>query len=398
MLGHMSITTSELKAKGKDFVSSQFPELFSLLEEIVNINSHCSNVAGVNQVQEIVAKELSACGMSIEYFEMENQPKALIAKSTACKDSNLVLSIHADTVYLPNSDFNKLEDAGDRFIGPGTFDLKGSIVTMIAVIRTIKHLDLLDKLPICVLITPDEEVMSTVCQAVIAKEASKIAVAVIMELARENDNILIDRYGVGSYKLTVTGKSAHSGNGFDKGANAFVQLGYTASKIWALSDVDKYTFNVTNPESLEQLNIVPDYAKCEFDLRLASMSYIPEIDEHMKKLEQDILVPGTTVKIERTTLKAPVEETEESIVLLNSLLKCAHEAGFKSTRSATSRGASDGNIFAEHGITTADGLGPSGGNAHEAGEEWVAKSSFVPKAETLVYWFIDQHENPQFHK
>ena len=393
-----SSRASDQKVQAKEYVNSQFPDLFKLLKEIVNINTHCSNVEGVNKVQDIIAKELKDCGMNIEYFEMEGRPKALIAKSPACKQKNLVLSLHADTVYFPDSDFTTLEDAGDRFIGPGVYDLKGSIITMIAVIRTIKQLDLLDKLPICVLITPDEEVVSTVGQKVIAKLAPEIAVAVVMEFARENNNILIDRYGVGTYKITVKGKSAHSGNGFDKGANAFAQLGYTASKLWALSDISKYTFNVTNPKCGEQLNIIPDYASCESDLRLASMSYLPEIEEHIKKLEQDIIVPGTTVSIEQVRLEAPVEETEESLVLLDSLLKCAHEAGFKSTRSETSRGASDGNIFAAHGITTADGLGPSGGKPHVAGEEWVDKSSFAPKAETLVYWFIDQYENPLFHK
>ncbi|MCB0318224.1 MAG: M20/M25/M40 family metallo-hydrolase [Bdellovibrionales bacterium] len=390
----MTIEPSKLKAQGEEFVNTQFPELFQLLEKIVLINSHCTNISGVNAVQDIIATELRNCGMQIEFFEKDNQPKALIARSPACAGNNIVLSLHADTVYFPKSKFNWFKDEGDRFVGPGVFDLKGAIVTMLGVIRALKNLNLLEKLPICVLITPDEESDSVVGEAVIDSIKDEINCAIVMELARENDNILIDRYGIGYYDISVTGRADHSGNGFDKGANAFVQLCHTVTRIFALSDVNKYTFNLTNPNSGEQLNVIPDFASCRSDLRLSSISYLPEIDQKIKEIEEDIIIPGTRVSIKRSKLTHPVEATTESLILLDSLLKSAHEAGFSSTRSATSRGASDENIFASHGITTADGLGPSGGKAHIENEEWVDKSSFVPKVLTLVYWFIDRLENP----
>ncbi|MEZ4753929.1 MAG: M20/M25/M40 family metallo-hydrolase [Bdellovibrionota bacterium] len=385
-----------LKAQAKAFIKEQIPDLFTFLEQIVNINSHCTNLAGVNQVQSIIATELVELGMTTEFFEIEGQPKALIARSPGCKNKNIYFSLHSDTVYLPDTDFLKLEDHGDRFIGPGALDLKGALAQMLGVMRTAKHLGILNKLPIAVLITPDEESTSTVGKAVIEQLAPEIKAALIMEFARENDNILIDRFGIGEYEIEVIGKSAHSGNGFQDGANAFVQLGYTAAKLWALSDVSKYTFNPTNPKSGIQLNVIPDYASCTSDLRISSMSYMPEIEEHFRKLEQDIIVPGTKVSIKELRLSHPVEETAEAKELLASLIIASHEAGLKSQRSKTSRGASDGNIFASFKIPTCDGLGLSGGNAHEAGKEWVSKASMQPKIEALVYWLINELENPQF--
>jgi glutamate carboxypeptidase len=61
----------------------------------------------------------------------------------------------------------------------------------------------------------------------------------------------------------------------------------------------------------------------------------------------------------------------------------AHELGFDIEDVATG-GGSDGNYTAGLGTPTLDGLGPIGGKAHNAMEEWMNVDSVVPRAAMLA--------------
>jgi glutamate carboxypeptidase len=50
----------------------------------------------------------------------------------------------------------------------------------------------------------------------------------------------------------------------------------------------------------------------------------------------------------------------------------------------TTGGASDGNNTAALGVPTLDGLGPVGGRAHNAAEEYLVVDSIVPRAAMLT--------------
>jgi glutamate carboxypeptidase len=47
-------------------------------------------------------------------------------------------------------------------------------------------------------------------------------------------------------------------------------------------------------------------------------------------------------------------------------------------------GGSDGNYTASMGVPTLDGLGPVGGNGHNAQEEWTDAESIVPRTAMLA--------------
>src|SRR4051812_7292562 len=100
-----------------------------LLERVVNINSGTQNFPGVRQVAFVLRMQLDSLGFETFWVEGEPWKRAghLVAKRPGKKNAPKVLLIgHLDTVFEPNSPFQKVEKVNDStWKGPGIIDMKG---------------------------------------------------------------------------------------------------------------------------------------------------------------------------------------------------------------------------------------------------------------------------------
>src|SRR6185437_8502345 len=107
-------------------------ERVRLLKELTEINSGSGNVAGVNAVQDVVARELKKLGLSVSFEEHPRRQSGKfvigILKRGNGPFANLVT--HADTVFEPDSGFERfiLDEKSGIARGPGVIDDKGGIV------------------------------------------------------------------------------------------------------------------------------------------------------------------------------------------------------------------------------------------------------------------------------
>jgi glutamate carboxypeptidase len=95
------------------------------------------------------------------------------------------------------------------------------------------------------------------------------------------------------------------------------------------------------------------------------------------------MVPGTTVELSGGLMNPPMEKTYAVARLVALAKNAARETGFEIEDVATG-GGSDGNYTASFGTPTLDGLGPMGGKAHNAQEEYLVLDSIVPRAVMLA--------------
>src|SRR3954466_320580 len=101
-------------------------DALALLEKAVNINSGTHNFAGVRAVGDLFRKELDALGFKTTWVEGASFKRAghLVADHPG-KGPRIILVGHLDTVFEPDSPFQKFQRVGDSTAkGPRLIDIK----------------------------------------------------------------------------------------------------------------------------------------------------------------------------------------------------------------------------------------------------------------------------------
>lgn len=377
----------------------------ALLEKLVNQNSGSLNIDGVTRVGQMVRAELEPLGFKVEWIDMRETGRAghLVATHTGDgKGKRLLLIGHLDTVFEPESPFQKFVRNGTRASGPGIGDDKGGVVVIIAALRAMQAAGTLKGADIKIVLTGDEERTGKPLE--IARRdliaAGKWAdVALEYEnLAREDggDKGTIARRSSASWTLTATGKTGHSSGvfGASLGYGAAYELVRVLDEFRRTLPERNLTFNIGvmaagTPATLAsnnyqmsasgKTNIVAEQAVARGDLRALT----PEQEAKTRAAMQAIVaksLPGTSAKIEFEESYPPMAPTAGNRALLVKLNAVNRDMKLPemTEMDPAKRGAAD-SAFVAADVDTLAGLGVAGGGAHAEGE-WVDLTSIPLQA------------------
>ncbi|WP_332817841.1 M20/M25/M40 family metallo-hydrolase [Sphingopyxis sp.] len=211
-------------------VEAEQPRSLALLEKLVNQNSGSLNLEGVEKVGQMMRAELEPLGFKVEWKPMTDTGRAghLIATHAGKPDTKrLLLIAHLDTVFEPDSPFQKFTRKGERGEwgeGPGAGDDKGGMVVIVAALRAMQAAGTLKDANIEIHMTGDEEDSGSPIEkarADLIAAGKRSDVALDFEgLVRDNgaDMGSVARRSSESWTVTATGKSAHSSGIFSAAA------------------------------------------------------------------------------------------------------------------------------------------------------------------------------------
>jgi glutamate carboxypeptidase len=141
----------------------------ALLEQIVDINSGTMHFAGVEAVKDILVPKFESLGFKVRWVPMQAATARagdLVAEHPCPQGEGkcgkrLLLIGHMDTVFEPSSSFQKYSivpgTEGKIATGPGTSDMKGGLVVMLAALRALHDTGALEKTEIRIVLSGDEE-------------------------------------------------------------------------------------------------------------------------------------------------------------------------------------------------------------------------------------------------
>ncbi len=380
-------------------VDAEQERTVGMLEKWVNQNSGTMNLAGVEAVGRMVRSELEALDFRVEWIDMRRAGRAghIVARHAGKRGGKrLLLIAHLDTVFEPDSPFQRWERSGDVAHGPGAGDDKGGMAVIVSALRAMKAAGTLKQANITVFLTGDEEdagnPLSTSRRDLVA-EGKKADVALDFEdLAQEDgpggpvDVGSIARRSAGSWTLTVTGKSAHSsgvGNpGVGFGAN--YELARILDQFRRELPEDKLTYNVgligggqsaqldqgrIRLEATGKTNIIAATAVARGDLRAISQEQIDRVRAKMRAIVAQSL-PGANAEISfDEDGYPPMPPTEGNRSLLARLNGVNRDIGLPEMGELdpAKRGAGDISFVAKD-IDGLVGLGPASSGSHTPSE------------------------------
>ena len=350
-----------------DYLVRRRAEMVEELRRLVELETPSGDEAALQEAAEVVKQRWRSLGAEVTAHLAPGAGPHLEIRLPGPAELRPALVLgHLDTVYprgtLQRQPF-RLE--GDRAYGPGTYDMKAGLVMMAWAVEALGACGLATRRPLTFLVTADEEVGSRTSRPLIERWAPSCQFALVLEPAAPGGAAKTARKGVAQYRLSVTGQSAHAGNDYWRGISATVALAQAILQLVALSDrTTGTTVNVGVIGGGTRANVVPEQAWAEVDVRFFTRAELDRVERALRELR---LSNGARFEVTGGVNRWPLERTEAVVRLYEQARELAAQLGFKLGEVAVG-GGSDGNITAELGLPTLDGMGADGEGAHSAGE------------------------------
>ena len=303
-------------------VAAEQPRSIALLEKLVNQNSGSLNLEGVEKVGAMMRAELEPLGFTVTWKPMRETGRAghLTATHKGKRDGKrLLLIAHLDTVFEPDSPFQRFERRGDFAKGPGAGDDKGGMVVALAALRAMHATGTLKDANIEFHMTGDEEDAGDpveFARADLIAAGKRSDVALCFEgLIRDAgaDMSSIARRSSESWTVTATGKAGHSSGIFsaNAGDGAIYELARIIHRFRTELPEPNLTFNVgliaggeqamldegrIRANAIGKTNIIAATAVARGDLRTLSGEQATRVKDKMAAIIADH-APGTSATL-----------------------------------------------------------------------------------------------------
>jgi len=393
LVANVSAKVASFDKQLQDKVIENKKTELTLLEKLVNINSGTTNLSGIHQVGNIVRQELNQLGFTTQWIELPpdmHRAGMLLAERHGNQGHRVLLIGHLDTVFPPDSQFQKFELRGTTATGPGITDDKGGIATILYALKALNQLHSLDNTNITVVLMGDEEDSgkpTSISRKALINLATQNDIALDFEWALANNTATIARRGISHWTIEAQGKEGHSSDIFQKGTGdgAIFELSRILNTMRTNLSGEKYlSFSpgiilggttITEDKSTStgsasgKFNVIAQAAMARGDLRFLT----PEQETSARNKILDIIgqhLPGTTASIifkEGIPGMAPTLGNQE---LLKKYSQASMDLGFGPVTAVdpNQRGAADISHIASQVKANLAGLGPVGTGTHSANE------------------------------
>ena len=341
-------------------------EMIDRILALVCIESPSGNKPAVDHAQTLLTEWASAAGGEVLRHRFPDYGDSTETRFLCRQNAGLrpiILLGHLDTVWdLGTLEHMPLDITKDLICGPGVLDMKAGVVMALTAIQVVRELDPAHR-PFTLLLHGDEEIGSPSSRALTEKVARGAAAVYVLEPAQGDAGAYkTARKGVGRYRLTVSGKAAHSGVDFEQGHSAVVELARQIEIIQSFTDLGNgLTVNPGVIGGGTASNVVAAEAWVEIDVRLVRANDAAEIDRLLRSLAP--VDKACTLQIVGGLNRPPMERSQGTGDLFDRAQQLAAGLGFSLAEAATG-GASDGNFTAALGVPTLDGMGAVGAGAH----------------------------------
>ena len=380
-------------------IGADLPVYLADLRRLVSIDCGSYTRAGVDEVGRWVGAFFTELGATVE---VRPDPAGRLGDTVVATfdgrtgGPRVLLIGHMDTVFDPGTVAERpFRLEGEVAYGPGVTDMKSGLLAGLYALKAI----IIERggLPferLVFIANPDEEIGSPTSTPHIRAFAAETDVALVLECARANGDIVSARKGILDLRVVVHGRAAHAGVEPEKGRSAIVEA---ARIVVELHDLNGrwpgVTVNVGVIGGGTRPNVVAERCSLEVDVRATSREALEIAEAEIRRIAEATEVPDTTIEFEPMARWWPMEKLERSGRLVEHAQAVASALGF-TVSDASTGGASDANTTSGMGIPSLDGLGPIGGNDH-APAEYLEVDSIVPRITLLAGLLLTIAADPE---
>jgi glutamate carboxypeptidase len=373
----------------KEIAARRYGDFLAALEQMVNVDCGSFTPEGVNEIADLCQTRFESGDWKVERLRHEPAEgeawlgDLVIGRLEGSGGPRVLMIGHMDTVFDPGTVAERpFRTEGDRAFGPGVSDMKGGLLTGFFAMEALQEAGFEGFGRITYICNPDEEIGSPWSRDLIRAEAADADVALVLEGARENGDIVSARKGVSDYLIEVLGRASHAGVEPERGRSAILEAAHKTVALQALNGRwPGVTVNVGVVHGGTRPNVVAERCEIHVDVRSPKEQTLAEAEAEVERIANAHTVPDVTARVSGGKWHRPMEKKEGGARLAAIAAEVAREIGFELADASTG-GASDANTTSAAGVPTLDGLGPVGGDDH-APREWIDLTSVVPRIALL---------------
>ncbi len=362
-------------------------ELLDRLELLVNIDSGTGQIEGINSIMLYLEQWLRDIGFAVELHPSDLYGKNLVARRQGQGGGYLRLLLigHVDTVYPQGSvAIQPFHTRDGVAFGPGVIDMKSGVLQGIYTLQALVESGFEEYSELILVFNNDEEVGSAGSATLIREIAQQVDIGLVLEPSRAIEVVTKARKGADKYVMDVIGVPAHSGAEPNRGRSAVIEMAHKMIAVHSLNSMfPGVTFNVTRISSSEQLNVVPDAARCHISVRAYTERGLDLAAEALEQIAKGCSIPGTQTRLKRIRGRIAYEATPKIMRLVEMAQVEAQGLGIDLVAESKG-GVSDGNLLMEVGVPALDSLGPAGGGMHDLKREYLRVDSIPVRGALLA--------------
>lgn len=384
----MEVDMKLLSGKISDIADEMQPKLLNFLERAVNQDSGSYDTDDVNAFGNFLADTCRKMGgdVFVQHSNVHGDPIACTFNCKVDDDVRRVLMVcHRDTVFPHGTVAQRPFMVKEGLChGPGCADMKGGIAIGIHAVELLQLIaDQVGKVPLEIVFTSDEEIGSEASADFIAERCKKAKVALFLEPARPEGQLVTGRDGGDLLTLEAFGRSAHAGNSFNDGISAIYGIAAVINEFSKLSDdAAGYSCNVGTIEGGTGAIIVPDHAIASVYTRFATLEQREYLLKNFTDICERHTKDGLKVTISKPVGFLPFIPNEANTALLDMVREAGGYYGLD-LKGVCVRGAADAGVTSCAGVPTICGMGIIGGNLH-TDREYAVAASLAERLKVLV--------------
>ena len=383
--------------KAFEEIDARRGEVIDLYKEFVNRESWSGDLPAVKRFSDFLKQEMEKEGFECKYVEVGRNADTLVGILGKDRPGKPILFCgHMDTVF-PTGMFKEnpfyIEDG--KAYGPGVLDMKGGILIALNVVKTLNRMGYKER-PIKFCFSGDEEINHTFSQGaeVMEEEAKGSLCAFNMETGLIDNYLCTGRKGCLRYNISIDGVETHSGNDFQGGRSAIVEMAYKIVDLHNITDIDAgTTVNIGTIKGGTVPNAVPAHCEVVVDMRYTSLVEKEKLLQKFKNVCETTYIEGTKTTYSYLNKLDVFERTSEGLRFFNFVKDVAEKNDLGKINERTLGGGSDAASTTMAGVPTICSCGVRGQWNHTEREYAVVDSIFErTKLYTATVVNIDSFE------
>ena len=214
----------------RGFLRNRQPRIEMLLKKLININTFVRNVEGVNKMAQLLSKELSLLGFTLNSFPQVEVGNIQYYSNTNDENIDILIMGNLDNLTkLSNQKYYK--ETEQRIYGTGVWEHKGGLVTLIAALQGLRFVRQIKKIKIGILLTSDDSLQGRFAKSCVEKFSKNARVVLGMHGAFVDGGVVTSRSGSARYKFNMQLVNTESAENVAFAVNVYTHLIHSWTKL-----------------------------------------------------------------------------------------------------------------------------------------------------------------------
>ena len=364
---------AHIKIRG--FLRSRQENHDKLIQKAVNINTHVRNVEGVNELGNLIRKELGSLGFSNEVIPQVEVGNLLFFTNSFSGEYDVLLLGSLDNQKrIAAHEYFQVQD--QKMSGTGIWEHKGGIIASIAALQSLRFIRILRKMKVGLLFTTDDSLQGKFAREYVRDKSRKAKYIMGLHGGDLSGSLITSRSGSAFYRFNMHLKNTGDSNMVAVAASTFSKL----INSWCELSMDDQSLVIAPYKSSLNTNIMQPYAHGEVQLsvRYNKKEQFGEVDAKLKKMiPRRKYADSILFQMDGGLSRDPLIETEKIIEFYNLVKDISKNLDIRITKEH--RWSSSDICFADPDGHILDGFGPIGQKIQDK-SEYILRHSILERA------------------